>query len=332
MRYKRGIAVLLLAVMVLASGCKGKNLEVIWSQELGEDVLFKIEDRECTFATAKLLLITYKNLYEEVYGENVWLQQELSAEIENYLKGTVVSQLAKIETMCLLAEKRGVVLSGDEKKAVNAAAEAYIETLSPEEMKELDISEEEIKEFFLEYGLANKLYASLTADIDEEVSDDEARVMGVMCIVVESQETAQAVQERLAEGSDFQATANYYSVEEECNRYLYWRELTNEEKTALNKLEKGDISESIYIDGRYFIYKCVEKINRQLTEENKTVILKERAKVAFDDVYEEFKQTLKSKFNDAVWDSYVVDFSDNMVTVNLFKIYEEKCGFLNSGK
>ncbi len=331
MLYKRGIAVLLIAMMLLVTGCKKGDLEVVWSQEMGDDILFKIEDGECSFATAKLLLITYKNLYAEVYGENVWLQQELSAEIEQYLKETVVSQLAKIETMCLLAEERGVVLSGDEKKAVNAAADAYIATLSEAEMTELDISTDEIKEFFLEYALANKLYSNLTEGIDEEVSDDEARVMNVMCIVVESQETAQAVQDRLAEDDDFQATANYYSVEEECSRYLYWKELTNEEKTVLNKLERGDISDTIYIDGRYYIYKCVEKINRRMTEENKLAILEERAKVAFDDVYEEFKVTLKSTFNHEIWDNYVVDFSENMVTANLFKIYEEKCGFLNNG-
>ncbi len=330
MTYKRGIAALLLAVMLLMSGCGNSDVEVVWSQDLDANTLFKIENRECTFGVAKLLLATYKNLYVEVYGENVWLQQELSAEIENYLKETVVSQLAKIETMCLLAENKGVVLSGDEKKAVTAAAETFIQTLSQTEMKELGISEEEIKEFFMEYALANKLYAELTADIDEEVSDDEARVMEVMCIVVDNQETAQAVQDRLAEGSDFQATANYYSMEEECSRYLYWKNLSKDEKNVLNKLEKNDISESIYVDGKYYIYKCMEKINREMTEENKEAILVERAKIAFDDVYDEFRETLKSSFNEKKWDEYVVDFSEEVDTVELFKIYEERCGFLNS--
>lgn len=332
MRYKRGIAIVIAAMLLLLGGCKNGDVEVVWSQELEKGTLFKIEEGQCSIATAKLLLVTYKNLYAEVYGDNVWQQQELSVEIENYLKETVVAQLAKIETMCLLAQSKEIALSGDEKKAVTAAADVFIDTLTENEMQELGISDKEILEFFMEYALANKLYAKLTDGIETEVSDDEARVMGVMCIVVEEQVTAQAVQERLAEGNDFQATANYYSVEEECNRYLYWKDLSAEEKTELNKLEKNDISETIYVDGKYYIYKCTEKINRRMTEENKLLILEERAKVAFDDVYDEFVSTLKSSYNEEAWDKYIVDFSDELDTVELFKIYEEHCGYLNPEK
>lgn len=330
MSYKRKIAVLLVVVTLLLCGCNHGDVEVVWSDELSQNVLFKIEDGECTMATAKLLMATYKNLYVEVYGENVWQQQKLSVEIEQYLKETIISQLARIETMCLLAETRNVVLSGDEKKTVETAAAEFFATLSEDEVEELDISEKEVEEFFMEYALANKLFAKLTQGIDEEVSDNDARVMEVMCIVVEDLESAEAVQERLAEGGDFQATANYYSLEEQCNRFLYWKDITQEEKNVLNLLEAGDVSESILVDGKYYIYQCVEKINRQLTEENKLMILQERAKVAFDDVYDAFVKTLHSSYNEELWENYTVDFSEKMDTNELFEIYEKHCGFLNS--
>ena len=332
MNYKRKIAALLLVVMMMTlGGCKDKNVEVVWSQEMGEQTLFKIEDKECSMALAKLLLATYKNLYVQAYGEDIWLQQELSVDIEAYLKEVVVSQLAQIQTMCLLANEQEVVLSGNEKKSVRNAAADYIATLNEAEMEELGVTEEEIETFFMDYALANKLYAKLTSDIDQEVSDNEARIMEVMCVVVEDEETAQVVKQRLEDGGDFQATINYYSIEEDGNRFLNWRDLSKEEKDALNLLENGSISDIIYANEKYYVYKCVNKINRELTEENKLLILEERAKTAVDDVYDEFAKKLKSGYNEEEWDKYVIDFSENVVTNQLFAIYDEQCGYINSG-
>ena len=46
MLYKRGIAVLLVVMMLLATGCKKGDFKVVWSQEMGgKDLIFQIPNR-----------------------------------------------------------------------------------------------------------------------------------------------------------------------------------------------------------------------------------------------------------------------------------------------
>ena len=56
----------------------------------------------------------------------------------------------------------------------------------------MDVSEATIEKLYENYALASKVYTSLTTGVNEEVSDDEARVMEAQQIYVK----IRTVQER----------------------------------------------------------------------------------------------------------------------------------------
>lgn len=329
MRKKKVLcAVLSLAIATGLTGCAVGNVEVVWSLPVSNNTVFRIEGRECSLGTMKMVLANYKNLYVQTYGEDLWNQEGIREGLEEHIKKVTLSQLAKMDTICLLAEEQGISLTEEEIQTVQAAAKAYEETLSKKEIHELGISYNDIKDFYMEYALATKLYTKLTGGIDEEVSDDDARVMEVLQIVVTDSETAQVVQDKLASGSDFQALASYYSTLSETDTFLYWQDIKEEQKAALCLLNDGEISETVAIDNTYYIYKCVSKINRELTEENKKTIVKDRATQAFDNVYEEYKLSLSSTYNADLWEELKLDFSDEVVTSSLFSVFDTYCGYL----
>lgn len=67
----------------------------------------------------------------------------------------------------------------------------------------MDVAEADIAEYYTHYALAQKLYHSLTNGVNEEVSDDEARVMEIMQIYVTDEDRAHEVEQKLAQGDDF---------------------------------------------------------------------------------------------------------------------------------
>ena len=63
----------------------------------------------------------------------------------------------------------------------------------------MDVKEKDIVTAYEHYALAEKLYKTLTEGVDEEVSDDEARVIHVQQIFVTDEESARTVQDLLKE-------------------------------------------------------------------------------------------------------------------------------------
>ena len=60
-----------------------------------------------------------------------------------------------------------------------------------------------ITKMYSEYLLASKVYQSLIGSVDEEVSDDEARIIEGMQIFVKDSGKADEVKKRLKRGEDF---------------------------------------------------------------------------------------------------------------------------------
>lgn len=64
-------------------------------------------------------------------------------------------------------------------------------SLTEDEIAYMGVSESDIKEYYEHYALAQKVYHSLTKAVNEEVSDDEARVMEIMQIFVSDESPGQ---------------------------------------------------------------------------------------------------------------------------------------------
>lgn len=287
----RILAVFLLLALQLA-GCQLGDTQVMVSAGFSDNDVFKIKNEVCTLPEARVVMTNYQNMYATMYGIDLWKHKFGSNDLENYVKDLTISRLAQIMAMDFLAEEKDISLSKEEKGKIQEAAEEYYNSLNDTEKEYMHVKQGDIEILYKRYGLANKLYTHLTQGVDDEVSDDEARVMEAQQIFVTSKEKAKEVAGQLKEGTDFLSVANIYNEASEIEVTFGRNDVAPEVEKVAFSLENDQVSRRIKTDKGFYFLKCINHYNQEKTDDNKSVILEKRRKEAFDDVYMEFLDTL----------------------------------------
>lgn len=285
--------------------------------------VFIINDYKCSLKRAKLYLSNYRNLYGSAYGLDLWQYDFGDASLEDYVKDVTIQELARIACMDLIAEQQEMSLTSEEEDLVKKASQEYYDSLSDAEKSYMDVHETDIEEAYKDYALAEKLYQTLTQGIDEEVSDDEARVIRVQQIYVADKNTAQEVKKKLENGEDFASVAGAYNqkgkVEITVARGDYPQTVEN---IAFN-LDNDACSDMIEAEDGYYFIKCLNKFEEQLTEENKSNIRIKREKEQFEDTYQEFVDSSTFEMNDSLWNEITLDDTSDITTNSFFDVYDK---------
>ena len=120
------------------------------------------------------------------------------------------------------------------------------------EIAYMGVSESDIKEYYEHYALAQKVYHSLTKAVNEEVSDDEARVMEIMQIFVSDESRANEIASRLAQGEDFATLANNYNELSSIQVNVSRDELPDAVEQIAFQMENDEVSGKITVDGGFY--------------------------------------------------------------------------------
>ncbi len=317
-----GICIMLSVVL---QGCQVTGSEVVVNADSTDNEVFKIKDEVCTVSEARVVLTNYQNMYDRTYGINLWEHGFKDRELETYVKDLTISRLAQIMAMDYLAQYNGIVLEEEEQAKIKEAAEEYFESLNDAEKEYMQVKQSDIETLYNRYGLANKLYTHLTQGVNDEVSDEEARVMEAQQIFVSDEESAEEVEQQLKEGGDFLTVANRYNEASETEVFFSKNGVAQEVAEVVFSLENEEVSEKIKSQDGYYFVKCINHYDQELTDDNKSVILEERRKEAFDDVYQGFLVDLPSEINDRVWEEVKVEVSEELTTDSFFQVYEKYC-------
>lgn len=340
MKLKKRIfgVLLLLCVGGVMTGCgKGKvrmaSAEIIFTGTLSENEVFRIEEEVCTLAQAKVFLVNEKNQYESSFGAELWKQKLDGQTFEDYIRSMAQDQLAQIKAMVLLAKREQVILEESEEEKVEKAAEIYFSSLTEEEIEILQVTQEEIRQFYEDYCLADKIYQKLTSQVEEEISDSEARVIVVQHIFFEAdndKKSEDQLRDRLLElkrqaeeGSSFSSLAAEYS-EDPTIEYSFGRgEMEEAFEEAAFALSVGEISDVVETSSGYHLIYCVNDYDVEKTTTNKVTIMEKRKQAAFDRVYQEFAAGLVSEMNEKAWNKIRFDELAPVTTKSLFSVYLE---------
>lgn len=324
-RTKKWILIPVLCISLLFGGCQIAGRKVVFTTGLGNKDLFRIGETVCTLPEAKVYLCNYQNIYGSVYGLELWKQESSKKELEQYVKEMTVSELARITCMDQLAKQQDISLSEEEKKQAADAAKAYFASLTEDEITYMDVTEETIQTLYENYALADKLYQSLTEGVNEEVSDDEARIMHAMQIFVTEKEDADAITRRLEAGEDFISLASDYNEAQDIEVTFGRGDVPTEVEEVVFSMEDEEISPCIETASGYYFMKCVNKYDEELTQENKVKIAQEREKTAFNDAYDEFVSEQDSMLNEKLWEETKMDTSGKITTNSFFSVYAQYC-------
>lgn len=318
----KAIAVIL-CVTALLSGCQIGDRDIIVTAALNGKQVFKINKDTCTLKEARVYLTNYQNIYGTAYGVDLRKHNFGDDSFANYVKDITLGDLTKIYCMYQIAQQQEMELTAEEKEKVCNAAKEYYTSLSGEEISYLDVSEQDINEYYTRYALAKKLYNSLVNGVNEEVSDDEARVMEIMQIYVTDKNKASEVQVKLRDGEDFATIANNYNELPSIYVTISRDEVPPEVEEVAFAMDNNEISKMIKGENGYYFIKCLNKYNIELTEANKSNIVEKREQQAFDGVYDTFVSSIHSSLNEELWNEFTLNTGDEIVTHSFFKVFEK---------
>ena len=129
---RRVLAGVLMGIVLAGglSGCSGLgNTRVVLTTGLSGNQLFKIGKSVCTLPEAMIYVMDYKQQYENAYGVEMWEHDFGGVTLEEYVKDTIIAQLASVKAVTLLAKENNVTLSDAEKEKISQKEfEALFET------------------------------------------------------------------------------------------------------------------------------------------------------------------------------------------------------------
>lgn len=323
------------------TGC-GKNTKIVFTTGLSGNQLFKIGSTTCTTPEIMVYLTSFYNQYVDIYGQEMWQHDFGGVSLENHVKDIVLSKMAQIKIMNLMAQERRITLDAKEKDKISEAAKDYYSLLS-DELKETEkITMDVVENVFEEYTLANKVYTSITNASDIEISDDEARTVAVELIYFRNWKyknkekvalndsekmkvlrTAKEILSKINNGEDFATLATQYSEDKQVLKNYARGRVEPEFEELIFSMDKGELSDIKEFSDGYYIIKCVSTMDYEATQKNKIVLAERRMQEAFGEAYTEIASNTHSQFRDKKWDTITLNEEIHRTEANFFDIYQE---------
>ena len=326
--YRLAAAAVAAMLAIGSSGCRVGDEEVTISRGMADNEVFLIDGKVCTLPVMKLVLMNNMNLHGESYGIDLLQNEDLKVQkkFEQYVKKTSMDEITRVYSMVALANAQGVTLTDEQKELAQWAGEDCFKSLTDEEVSYLAITEEQVQDIYEKYALADKLYRVLVQDVNEEVSDDEARIMEVRQIYTTNEEQARKAVADLKAETEFSTVAANYNEADEIMLTLQRGMLPEEAEEIAFSMENGEISDLIETDQGYYIFYCDNKYDEEQTQVHKQDIVEQRKQEAFDSVYDPFLETVVSKLNESVWSDISVQEMEQYSYADFYVIYEKYLG------
>ena len=316
-RWKGAVGLCLAAVLAMAvlTGCTRKTAATTGSRTV---------DKEYTKGQMMVIAITERNRYQNIYSSELWSVKadENGDTFEDKLMDQVEQFLIELATTNLMADEQGIELTSQEKDSLKSLAQEYYRNLSEQDRRFMDVSEDEVYDLYCQYYRADKLVAELTKNENLEVSDAEAKVIGIQQIELDSRAEAENVLALAqAEKADFGAIAAKYSKNSRTDRTLEWQKDMDTLERAAFELEQDQVSGILEQGGRYYILKCVNAYDEEATAARKSRLAQEKKTKAFLGIYEPYVKEHTVKLKKLPGD--VVEFSggEGCTADNFFQLY-----------
>ena len=243
-------------------------------------------------------------LYEIMYGsqtDNVWeLQISEYVTLEDAVKESALNEVHQTYILMDAAEDLGVALTDEQIAQAHEAADAYLEANAGPQVDAIGAETEDYYAFYEHNALAVLAHEALIANVDTEVSDEEARHCTVQVLTLDdasSDYDAETVKDdilgMLGDGSTTDEIGEAY--EEEALSFSEYNvgigDYTDSFGAEALDLEEGGFT-AIHSDesGVWYIIYCSEYLNEAATESGRAAVIAQRQSDVFDAAYAEYRE------------------------------------------
>ncbi len=310
MKVKRLTALLLSGVMAAAmmGGCGGIDKGKSAASFEGTDVELGLVNFIARFQQA-----SYDDIYKMYFnkGDDLWTADLYGngSTMKDDLVNGVMDSLENIYTLEHHMEEYNVTVSEQELADIKAAAEQFLAANSKKAIDFMGADQEYIEEYLRLSTIAAKMRKAIVAEVDREVSDEEAKTGAFSYVRVEKAsdsddaDTVSADMDALKEKVEqFAAEAKAGTLEEAAADYEYTVNTANftaeddafEEAviTALKEAKEGAVSDVIDTDTYYYVVRLDQEMDREATDATKETIVTERENALYDETLEGWKEDI----------------------------------------
>lgn len=336
-QWKKRVTALGLAGMLAVTGLTGCG------SMNNDDVVATVGENEIKLGVANFYARMQQAQYETYYagmmgttGEELWAKETDGKTYEQSVKSDIIKSLENIYILEQHASEYDVVLSEDEKKAIDKAAEEFDENNALEDKEAVSGYNKYVKKVLELLTIQSKMEDAMTADVDTEVSDDEAAQKAMKYVFysytkdendststmsetekteVKKKATDFAEKLKNSDTKDIDAAANEADMEVQTATFDSESTSPNADlvKAADALTAEGDVTDAIETDSGIYVAKVTSFLDRTATDAKKQSIVEERKKDQYDDLLKKWRKKTDINLNKRVWKK--VDFQKQGVTV-----------------
>lgn len=321
-----GLAVCML--LVTGTGCKqfpggdGTPTGPVDRTEYMDDAVVTIDGDEVGYREAMLYLQAAKQEYESAYGGDIW-QYMLNADgttLGEWVKNQTLEQIIYVKIVCAQAKRLGIELDSEEKNRVAERTEEYMGKAEYGTLALYGIARKDVERVYADTMLAQKIYDSVTLNVDTDISNAEAAQKHLQSLMLKNyhedelgNHSALTVQELIATLDRFdtlykeaQETKDFYSLayaNTEDKQYLDIMVGEGDLPAALSAayhLGEGEAMQ-IRTDSGYYIFYCVSEYDEDATIAKKEELIALRQEEEFKKLYEDWRGETKIEMNEVLW-------------------------------
>jgi foldase protein PrsA len=293
------------------------------------ELIAMIGDTRVYYNEAMVYLKSIQENYEADYGNNIWSADILGngETFGTMIKKEVMNQITELKIIRAKAEELEITLSEEELADANAYAKEHYEGLTDEDISKYLVTEELLQQVYADNLLAEKLFETLTINVDTEVADLDAKQITVQQILINGVDTdaegnkvalsteekeaafekVKTLLEQAKTTEDFRALAEANS-EADAIEYTFGRGQGPEEYSAAFEqaaftLKTGQLSDIISTDYGWHILYCISDFNEDATIQVKENIIEQRRNEMFAKIYTEWSADYDVVVNSEAWDT-----------------------------
>lgn len=310
------ISILILIIFSL-SACK--------SIEKKYDALKNRKNFEYTKNQVLLLSLSQKKDIEEVYSPDIWnVMLKENTTYKTIFLNDMKEFFKELEILNILAAEKGTFLNAEELEKISSQAKKFYDMNIKENQIFEDMSYEELQEIYEKYSLANKVKKELSSQNIGEISKSEARVIQVKKIVLNDEQIAREVFNKInEENSDFDKILLAESIDVEDIIRLAKGELDKEAEDKVFALEEGMVSDIIEMGSKYYIFKCINAYDEEATNQQKEYIKEKRIHEYVFERYKEISEKYHMSSGENIWEDVYTQIDRDYNGKSFFIDYEE---------
>lgn len=335
MKAKKLLSLLLAAAMgaSVLTGCNEIKADAVGATLNGEEISLGFMNFMAKFQQA-----VYDGYLGSMYGTSDYWSQDLSGNGSD-METTVKDQVAEnVELLYLLEDHMadyGVELTEDELSAIDEAADKFMSDNSKAAIEQIGATKEYVKEMLRLDTIQTKMNNAIGAEVDTEVSDEEAAQKTFSYVRVSKTSTTDAdgntVEYTDEQEEELKNTVSEYAKKAQedfdgaaqeagytVSTYSYGSDessFAEDVIAAADKMQNGDISDVLEDDNYYYIIRMDSTFDEQATASKKEEIVSQRKTDHYKEVCDGYKEDAKYEVNESEWKK--VKFDD------LFTIKQE---------